>query len=38
MIWAMMETPHAIINAYDIAACSTKLTCFVMGTTDLSKE
>ena len=38
MIWAMMETPHAIINAYDIAACSNKLNCFVMGTNDLSKE
>tara|TARA_B110000483_G_scaffold20153_1_gene22306 strand:- start:480 stop:1343 length:864 start_codon:yes stop_codon:yes gene_type:complete len=38
MIWAMMETPHAIINAYDIAACSKKLNCFVMGTNDLSKE
>jgi citrate lyase subunit beta/citryl-CoA lyase len=33
-----METPHAIINAYDIAACSKKLNCFVMGTNDLSKE
>jgi|TARA_B110000259_G_scaffold187716_1_gene242981 citrate lyase subunit beta/citryl-CoA lyase len=38
MLWAMMETPHAIINAYDIAACSEKLNCFVMGTNDLSKE
>jgi len=38
MIWAMMETPHAIINAYDIAACSKKLNCFIMGTNDLSKE
>ena len=38
MIWAMMETPHAIINAYAIAACSKKLNCFVMGTNDLSKE
>ncbi len=38
MIWAMMETPHAIINANDIATCSKKLNCFVMGTNDLSKE
>ena len=38
MIWAMMETPHAIINANDIASCSKKLNCFVMGTNDLSKE
>ena len=34
----MMETPHAIINANDIASCSKKLNCFVMGTNDLSKE
>ena len=32
------ETPHAIINAYEIATCSKKLNCFVMGTNDLTKE
>jgi 2-methylfumaryl-CoA hydratase len=36
-IWAMMETPLAIVNAYQIARSSYKLKCFVMGTNDLSQ-
>jgi citrate lyase subunit beta / citryl-CoA lyase len=41
-IWAMMETPLAILNAKDIAAAaresSTRLSGFVMGTNDLAKD
>jgi citrate lyase subunit beta/citryl-CoA lyase len=41
-IWAMMETPLAILNARDIAACAhdplTRLAGFVMGTNDLAKD
>jgi citrate lyase subunit beta / citryl-CoA lyase len=41
-LWAMIETPLAIINAADIAAVSrdgeTRLAGFVMGTNDLAKE
>ena len=41
-IWAMMETPLAVLNARDIAAAArdaeTRLTAFVMGTNDLAKE
>ena len=41
-IWAMIETPLAMLNIHAIAACahstSTRLSCFVMGTNDLSKE
>lgn len=41
-LWAMMETPMAIINVHDIAAVGTepehRLTCMVMGTNDLLKE
>jgi citrate lyase subunit beta / citryl-CoA lyase len=41
-IWAMMETPLAILNAKDIAAAareaSTRLLGFVMGTNDLAKD
>jgi citrate lyase subunit beta/citryl-CoA lyase len=41
-VWAMMETPLAMLNARDIAAAAsdieTRLTAFVMGTNDLSKE
>jgi len=41
-LWAMIETPFAILNVQDIAAASrlsgTRLTCFVMGTNDLVKE
>ncbi len=41
-LWAMVETPLAILNVQDIAAASrlagTRLACFVMGTNDLVKE
>ena len=41
-IWAMMETPLAMINAGEIAAAArdveTRLTAFVMGTNDLAKD
>lgn len=41
-IWAMIETPLAILDAARIAAAakdpSTRLACFVMGTNDLAKE
>jgi citrate lyase subunit beta/citryl-CoA lyase len=41
-VWAMIETPLAIINAADIAAVSrdgeTRLAGFVMGANDLAKE
>jgi citrate lyase subunit beta/citryl-CoA lyase len=41
-IWAMMETPLAVLNAREIAAAAkdveTRLTCLVLGTNDLAKE
>ena len=41
-LWAMMETPLAMLNAAEIAAAAqhpgSRLTCFVMGTNDLAKE
>jgi len=41
-IWAMIETPLAILRVQDIAACahdrSTRLSCLVIGTNDLAKE
>ena len=37
-IWAMMETPRAMLDADQIAAASPRLGCFVMGTNDLVKE
>lgn len=41
-LWAMMETPHAVLNAREIAAlgadAETRLQCFVLGTNDLLKE
>ncbi len=41
-LWAMMETPLAMLNAGAIAACAQdpemRLACFVMGTNDLVKE
>ncbi len=41
-IWAMMETPLAVLNARDIAAASrekgARLAGFVMGTNDLAKD
>jgi citrate lyase subunit beta / citryl-CoA lyase len=41
-VWAMMETPLAMLNVADIAAAAldseTRLTGFVMGTNDLAKD
>jgi citrate lyase subunit beta/citryl-CoA lyase len=37
-LWAMIETPLAILDALSIARSSERLTCFVMGTNDLVKE
>ncbi len=41
-LWAMMETPLAMLNARDIAAAGldpqTRLSGFVMGTNDLAKD
>ncbi|WP_342360166.1 CoA ester lyase [Terrarubrum flagellatum] len=41
-VWAMIETPAAILNIRDIADAAddsiTRLACFVMGTNDLAKE
>ena len=37
-IWAMVETPVAMLHAEDIAAASDRLTVLVMGTNDLAKE
>ena len=38
MIWAMLETPAAMVNAVDIASCNDRLNVLVMGTNDLAKE
>ena len=37
-IWAMMETPLGMLHAEAIAASSRRLTCLVMGTSDLAKD
>ncbi len=37
-IWCMMETARGMLRAEDIAGSSARLECFVMGTSDLSKE
>jgi len=37
-VWAMVETPLAILNIQAIAAAGGRLSCFVMGTNDLIKE
>jgi citrate lyase subunit beta/citryl-CoA lyase len=37
-IWAMLETPVAVLDARDIAAASGRLKVLVMGTNDLVKE
>lgn len=41
-VWAMIETPLAILQACEIAAIArdpeSRLSCFVMGTNDLAKE
>lgn len=37
-IWAMIETPLAILNVGQIAGAGGRLSCFVMGTNDIIKE
>jgi citrate lyase subunit beta / citryl-CoA lyase len=37
-IWAMLETPSAVLDARAIVAASDRLTAFVVGTNDLAKE
>jgi citrate lyase subunit beta/citryl-CoA lyase len=37
-LWAMIETPLAILNAGAIASAGGRLACLVMGTNDLIKE
>lgn len=37
-LWAMIETPVAVLHAEEIARASERLTVFVMGTNDLNKE
>lgn len=37
-IWAMVETPIAMLHAHDIASASERLSVLVMGTNDLAKE
>jgi len=37
-LWAMVETPVAILHAEEIARASDRLTAFVLGTNDLVKE
>ena len=37
-LWAMVETPRAMLHAEEIAAASERLTVLVMGTNDLAKE
>ena len=37
-IWAMLETPAAMLRAEEICAASERLTVLVMGTNDLAKE
>jgi len=37
-LWAMLETPVAILHAEEIATASARLTVLIMGTNDLAKE
>jgi citrate lyase subunit beta/citryl-CoA lyase len=37
-LWAMLETPQAMLHAEEICAASDRLTVLVMGTNDLVKE
>ncbi|MGA8246278.1 MAG: CoA ester lyase [Nocardioides sp.] len=37
-LWAMIETPAAMLHAEEIASASERLTVLVMGTNDLAKE
>jgi citrate lyase subunit beta/citryl-CoA lyase len=38
MLWAMVETPYAMLHAHEIASASDRLAVLVMGTNDLAKE
>jgi citrate lyase subunit beta / citryl-CoA lyase len=38
MLWAMIESPQAILHCEEIATASERLTVLVMGTNDLAKE
>ncbi len=37
-LWAMVETPYAMLHAEEIASASERLTVLVLGTNDLAKE
>jgi citrate lyase subunit beta/citryl-CoA lyase len=37
-IWSMVETPKAVLNIQEIASATLRLTTFVMGTSDLTKD
>ncbi|MEJ7562500.1 MAG: CoA ester lyase, partial [Ilumatobacteraceae bacterium] len=37
-VWAMVETPVAMLHAHEIATATDRLTVLVMGTNDLAKE
>jgi citrate lyase subunit beta/citryl-CoA lyase len=37
-LWAMVESPYAVLHAEEIAAASDRLTVLVLGTNDLVKE
>ncbi len=37
-IWCMIETPLGVLNAQDIASAHPLVSCFVMGTSDLTKD
>ena len=37
-LWAMLETPDAVLNAREVAAASDRLDVLVLGTNDLAKE
>ncbi len=38
LVWAMLETPSAVLHAEEIASASDRLAVLVMGTNDLAKE
>ena len=37
-IWAMMETPLGMLRAEEVAGSTPRLSCLVMGTSDLAKD
>ena len=37
-IWAMMETPLGMLHSEEVAGSTPRLTCLVMGTSDLAKD